>query len=201
MLPSNYGLPAAVLIVLGGTLACFAGYRLFRIVAGIYGFILGAMLASSMVDVTGTMAMLIAAVIGGLAGALILVFAYLAAIALAGGGLGALLAHMIWMQIGRTDPPAVAVIVAAIVGAAGAMLVQRYVLVVATAFGGAWTVIVGGIAVAALRGVKGLPASGDAWILYPLRPAPGETWVPVVWIALGLVGTIVQLALPRKKKK
>ena len=30
MLPPTYGLPAAVLIVLGGTLACFAGYRLFR---------------------------------------------------------------------------------------------------------------------------------------------------------------------------
>jgi hypothetical protein len=29
-------------------LACFAGYRLFRIVLGIYGFILGAMIASSL---------------------------------------------------------------------------------------------------------------------------------------------------------
>jgi hypothetical protein len=201
VLPPTYGLPAAILIVLGGTLACFAGYRLFRIVAGIYGFILGAMIASSLVDVSGTMAMLLAALLGGVAGALVLVFAYLAAIALAGGALGALLAHLIWSQIGSGEPPAVAVIAAAIIGAAGAMLVQRYVLVVATAFGGAWTVIVGGVAVAAHRGVKGLPASGDAWILYPLHPAPGETWVPVAWIALGLVGTIVQLALGRKKKK
>jgi hypothetical protein len=80
------------------------------------------------------------------------------------------------------------------------MVVQRYVLIVATAFGGAWTVIVGGVAVAAHRGVKGLPSSGDAWILYPLHPATGEMWVTVAWIALGLVGTIVQLALPRKKK-
>jgi hypothetical protein len=200
VLPTSYGLPAAVLIVLGGTLACFAGYRLFRIVAGIYGFILGAMMASSLVDVSNTVWMFGAAIVGGLAGALILVFAYLAAIALAGGGLGALLAHLIWGWIGRADVPAAAVIVAAVVGAAGAMLVQRYVLVVATAFGGAWTIIVGGVAVAALRGVKGLPAPGDAWVLYPLQPAPGEVWVPVVWIALGLVGTIVQLALPRKKK-
>ena len=48
MLPHSYELPAAILLVLGGALSCFAGYRLFKIVLGIYGFILGAMLASSM---------------------------------------------------------------------------------------------------------------------------------------------------------
>ncbi len=31
----------------GGVIACFAGYRLFRIVLAIYGFMLGAMIASS----------------------------------------------------------------------------------------------------------------------------------------------------------
>jgi len=30
MLPHSYELPAAILIVLSGTLACFAGYRLFK---------------------------------------------------------------------------------------------------------------------------------------------------------------------------
>ena len=47
MLPHSYQLPVAALIVLGGAVSCFAGYRLFRIVLGIYGFVLGAMLASS----------------------------------------------------------------------------------------------------------------------------------------------------------
>ena len=42
MLPQSYGLPAAIGLVLGGAVACFAGYRLFRIVLAIYGFILGA---------------------------------------------------------------------------------------------------------------------------------------------------------------
>ena len=46
MLPHSYQLPAAILLVLGGALSCFAGYRLFKIVLGIYGFVLGAMLAS-----------------------------------------------------------------------------------------------------------------------------------------------------------
>ena len=34
MLPHAYELPAAILLLLGGALACFAGYRLFRIVLG-----------------------------------------------------------------------------------------------------------------------------------------------------------------------
>ena len=51
MLPQSYELPAAVLLVLGGALACFAGYRLFRSCSAIYGFILGAMFASSMMGV------------------------------------------------------------------------------------------------------------------------------------------------------
>ena len=48
MLPHAYELPAAILILLSGIVACFAGYRLFRLVLAIYGFILGAMLASSL---------------------------------------------------------------------------------------------------------------------------------------------------------
>ena len=69
MLPHAYELPAAIVLVLGGALACFAGYRLFRIVLGIYGFILGAMIASSVMGVTNTARWSIAAVVGGLVGA------------------------------------------------------------------------------------------------------------------------------------
>ena len=80
--------------MLGGALACFAGYRLFRIVLGIYGFILGAMIASSMMGVSNTIGMIVAALVGGLVGALILMFAYFVGIALVGAGLGALVAHV-----------------------------------------------------------------------------------------------------------
>ena len=40
VLPATYQLPAAGILVLGGLLACFAGYRLFRVVLGVYGFII-----------------------------------------------------------------------------------------------------------------------------------------------------------------
>jgi hypothetical protein len=200
MLPPSYELPAAILLVLGGALSCFAGYRLFKVVLAIYGFILGAMVASSMMGVSNTTGMVVAALVGGIAGALVLVFAYFIGIALVGAGLGALVSHVGWGYVGTGDPPAVLVILFSILGAIAAMMLQRYVIIGATAFGGAWTVIVGGLAAAGDRGAARAASAGDVWILYPLTPAPGERWVPIAWIVLGLIGTGVQLAITGKKR-
>ena len=199
MLPHSYELPAAILLVLGGALSCFAGYRLFKIVLGIYGFILGALLASSMMGVTNTTGMIVAALVGGICGALLLMFAYFIGIALVGAGLGALVAHVLWQSFGTGDPPPIAVILLAVAGAIGAMLLQRYVIIVATAFGGAWTLLVGLLAMTGDRGATRAAASGDVWILYPTT-APGQRWIPIVWFVLGLVGTAVQLGITGKQK-
>ncbi len=45
----HFQLPAGVVLVAVGLLACFAGYRLFRVVLTIYGFVLGALFASTLV--------------------------------------------------------------------------------------------------------------------------------------------------------
>ena len=201
MLPHAYELPAAILLVLGGAISCFAGYRLFKIVLGIYGFVLGAMLASSAMGATNTTGMIVAALVGGVCGAALLMFVYFIGIALVGAGLGALVAHVAWSGVRTGDPPAIAVIVLSIVGSIGAMFMQRYVIIVATAFGGAWTVIVGGLAAAGDRGAVKAASAGDVWILYPTSPAPGQKWVPVAWIILGLVGTALQIGITGKKRK
>src|SRR6201995_5749360 len=99
MLPQNLELPGSILLIVGGAIACVAGYRLFRTVLAIYGFVLGAMLASSVMGITNTAGMVIAAVIGGLVGSLVLVFAWFVGVALVGAGLGALIAHLVWTQV------------------------------------------------------------------------------------------------------
>ncbi len=200
MLPPSYELPAAIFLGLGGALACFAGHRLFRFVLAIYGFILGAMLASSTMGVTNTAGMVVASLIGGVVGAVILVFAYFVGIALVGAGLGALIAHIGWSYVRSGEPAAAAVIVLAVLGAIGAMLLQRYVIIVATSFGGAWTMIVGGFAIFDDRAAR-LASTGDAWILYPMSPAPGQKWVPAAWVVLGLIGTAVQLGVTGRKRQ
>ena len=201
MLPHSYELPAAILLVLGGALSCFAGYRLFKIVLGIYGFVIGAMLASSMMGITNTTGMIVAALAGGIAGALLLMFAYFIGIALAGAGLGALVAHVAWDNVAHGDPPWVAVVVLSVLGSIAAMFLQRYVIIVATAFGGAWTVIVGGLAISGDSSAARAASAGDVWVLYPTTPAPGQKWLPVAWIVLGLIGTGVQLGITGRKKK
>jgi hypothetical protein len=196
MLPSSYELPAALLLIFGGIVSCFAGYRLFRAVLAIYGFIIGAMIASSMMGVTNTTGMIVAAIVGGIAGSLILMFAYFVGIALVGAGLGALIIHVGWGWVRPGDPPASAVIALSVIGAIGAMLLQRYVIIVSTAFGGAWTIIVGAMAVSGGHAAR----AADVWILYPMAPAPGARWVSIVWVLLGLIGTAVQLGVTGRRK-
>ena len=200
MLPHAYEVPAALVLLFGGALACFAGYRLFRVVLGIFGFIFGAWLASSMMGATNTVGMVAAALVGGLIGALILVFAYFVGIALVGAGLGALVAHVAWGQFGTGDPPALVVVLCAIVGAIVAMVLQRYVIIVGTAFGGAWTLIVGALALAGDPRATRAASAGNVWILYPLAPSPGQQWLPFAWVALAMVGTAVQLGVTGKRR-
>src|SRR5262245_36906332 len=194
MLPALYGFPAAVVLIVGGAIACFAGYRFFRIVLAIYGFILGALMASSMMGVGNGVGMIVAALVGGIIGAVVLVLAYFVGIALIGAGLGALIAHQVWYWIKPGDPPALIVIIAALIGAALAMVVQRYVIIVGTAFGGAWTMIVGLTNALSTKGITRVSSTTEVWILYP-QTIPGERWVPIAWLILGVIGVAVQLGI------
>ena len=200
MLPASFQTPAAILLVVGGLLSCFAGYRIFRVVLGIYGFILGALLASSAMGTDQTVWMIVAAIVGGLVGALILIAAYFVGVALIGAGLGALAANLTAASLGR-EPHIFVLILLAIVGALAALALQRYVIIVSTAFGGAWTAIVGALALKGERVASQATDRNDVWLAYPLHPAPGQRWVIVVWLALSAAGVIAQLATAPKRGK
>src|SRR5690242_19396738 len=94
MLPASYQLPAAAVLLFGGVVSCFFGYRLFRVVLALFGFILGALAASSIMAASNESAMLIAAAVGGVIGAGILYAAYFIGVTLVGAGLGALVANL-----------------------------------------------------------------------------------------------------------
>ena len=208
MLPSSYQLPAAIVLLIGGIISCFFGYRLFRIVLAIFGFILGALAASSVFGVSDTGLMLIGAVVGGLLGAFLLIAAYFVGVALVGAGLGAVIANLAF-SAGERDPSVYVVVLCSIAGAVGATYLQRYFIIVGTAFGGAWTMIVGTMALVGNRTALKAASSGEVWVAYPLNPAPGQRWVLGVWIVLSLIGAGVQLGITggekgrvgRRKKK
>ena len=200
MLPASFQTPAAIILVLGGLLSCFAGYRVFRVVLGFFGFVLGALLTSSIMGTDQTVWMIVAAIVGGIVGALILVAAYFVGVALIGAGAGALLVNLIWASLGR-EPHIVIVILFAIAGALAALALQRYVIIIATGFGGAWTTIVGALALMGDKLAVETAARNNVWLAYPMNPAPGQRWVIVAWLVLGLVGVIVQLTITAKGKK
>jgi hypothetical protein len=200
MLPASLQTPAAVILLVGGVISCFAGYRVFRIVLGIYGFIIGALFASGLAGPENTFWMMAAALAGGVVGALILIAAYFVGVALLGAGIGALGASLIWAAFGK-EPGAVVVILFAIVGALGALALQRYVIIGATSFGGAWTIIVGALALTGTRMTVDAAARNNVWLAYPTNPAPGNYWILLVWLALGVTGVIVQLSITAKGRK
>lgn len=192
MLPAAYQVPAAAVLIVGGFLACFLGYRLFKVVLAIFGFIIGALAASSVFGATDTTPMVIAALIGGVAGATLLLAAYFVGVALVGAGIGALVVNLVWTQV-EGDPHPAVVILFSVAGAVLATWLQRYVIILGTAFGGAWTLLVGGLALMGDSGPLKAAAQGDVWVAYPLNPAPGFGWLPWAWFALGAFGTLVQM--------
>jgi hypothetical protein len=192
MLPASYQLPAAAVLLVGGLIACFFGYRLFRIVLAFSGFFVGALLASSVFGASSTGPMLVAALVGGLIGAAIMFTAYFVGVAISGAILGALIVN-VWFSSGNQDPNVVWVVAGAVIGSGAAMYLQRYFIIIATGFGGAWTILVGAMALLGDKRALAAAATGDVWVVYPLDPAPGQRWVLYAWAALGLIGTAVQL--------
>lgn len=202
MLPTSFQLPAGVLLVAVGLLACFAGYRLFRIVLTVYGFVLGALFASTLVAPSDTVAILVALGVGGVVGALIMYLGYIVGVALVGGGLAATLAHAAWTAWRGTEPGMIVLLFAAVAGATLATAMQRQIVSVATAFMGAQTAVAGIVASLAAQGAR-RPGLDDVWVGHLGIPAFGRQWQFLVWVALGIAGTVVQLRSggPRGAKK
>ena len=94
MLPATYQIPAAI------CRCCSAASSPASSATGcsgscwrIFGFILGALAASSVFGVSDTGPMMVAAVVGGLIGAGLLIAAYFVGVALVGAALGAVAAN------------------------------------------------------------------------------------------------------------
>ena len=198
--PHAYETPVAVLLFVSGVLTCFAGYHLFKSLLAIYGFVLGAAIAVATMGVTSPGPVVFFGALGGIAGALILVFAYFIGIALVGASLGALVAHVGWHYVNAGDPPLTLVVVLAVLGAMGAMLMQRVVIILATAFGGAWTTIVGALTITGDHRLTAALAEGNLSVFYPPGSVESARWVPIAWIVLGLLGAVIQLAMAGRRK-
>src|SRR4051812_18526189 len=105
------------LMVVSGLIAWAAGYRLFRVVLTLNGFMFGAWVTTAMFSGSDKTMLILAALLGGAVGAIVMFFGYFVGVALVGAGIGALAVHLLWGRLG-TDPHPVVVILAAVAGAA-----------------------------------------------------------------------------------
>ena len=192
-------LGAPVLMGAMGLVYCFLGYRLFRFVLGLTGFVLAATSAAYAMDFVTeghVVATLIAAGIGGICGAMALYFVYRAGIfvmGLTGGVLVAL--HVVpGLELEKGAYVAGAYIAAAVLGGGLALSVERFAVTVATALIGAWLVTGAGAQ---------LFFEADFAATIRDQSMASQDWLIMVgvWIGISIVGALVQLMPGGEKKK
>jgi len=198
MLPASYATATAVVLVAGGLLACFAGYRLFRLVLGLYGFVAGAILTTVMMGDAGMWTLVLAALVGGLVGALLMLAAYFFGVGLLGAGLTVLGINVVWQFIGG-DPPTAVLVIGAVIGALAALAIARFVVIFGTALAGSWTALLGALALSGRSDLLEAASAGDIWVL--ISPQPEGWWLTAAWFGLTLAGALVQIATARRRKR
>lgn len=194
-----FQIPVAIILLAGGLLACFLGYRLLRLVLAIYGFVAGVIVTTMFVGQFETWAAALVTIAGGLAGTLVAILAYLVGVGLLGAAVGAVVVNVQWAAE-NSEPNVWLVVGVSLVGALGALALRRYVIILGTSFGGAWSALVGGLALAG-NSAAVAAAAGNLQQLFPLAPARSQIEFVVAWCVLGGLALVVQLRTFRRKKR
>lgn len=184
----------AAIAVVAGLFECFFGYRLFRFILGVAGFVVAAVFFGSLgYELSGGSepVSIISGLLGGVLGACIFYYLYIIGVFFLGAVLGFTIAMYVFGLLNMEVIPIV-LYAAAIVAGALAAVFQKPMLIIATAFGGSFAAV-----------------TGAAYLIYrnfhPLDPGflgkLGEDqlyWMAMIWFALGVFGLVVQLmTLPR----
>ena len=193
----SFHIPAAIILLGGGLLACFFGSRLHRLLLGFYGLVGGLAIGSLFLGDLPTLFAILVVMASGVAGAAIAMMAYLAGVAVFGAGLGALALNFGWAT--RDGEPNVwLVLIACLVGALLSLAGRRYVLIVFTAFFGAWTVVVGALALVGNRAAVSALA-GNVEYLPPVSEMRSDLEFMVAWVGLTGLGVFVQVFDGRRR--
>lgn len=191
----NFLLAAVVLL---GVLICFFGYRMFRFVLAIVGFIIGASFVAgfgfTLTDGKEIVVILIAAVAGGLIVGALFLFLYSAGVFLIGAIFGILLFSGIIGFVNSNTSP-ILYILPALVGGILALLLQKFMIILITSFTGAW--------VSVMAVLYFISSDFSPFRLEFIdRLGENQTYrIVFSWLALGMLGFITQYIIFPKKGK
>ncbi|MFQ5738866.1 MAG: DUF4203 domain-containing protein [Acidobacteriota bacterium] len=196
---SAYGGTKALVLVLWGLMSCFLGYRIFKFVLALTGFLIGGLLGAGIAwELTGgaTTWVVAAGAVGGVVLSLLAFPLYSVGFFFFGALAALLLAWGAFLATGAT-PPLYLPWVAALVGGIVAVLAKKLMLILSTSFAGAWMSVTGA---AQLLGLN----SNALDLSKGLRdiPEPGSTVTVLLlsWIVLGFIGLFVQYSGKSRKK-
>lgn len=175
-----------------GLLDCFFGYRVFKVTIAVLGAVVGALLGHLAVGAAGlgSDAQWIGLFLGALLGAGLAFLLYIAAVFLAGFGLGATVTVLLLAHFNHSVA-LIAAIVVGVIGGYAAVKLQRVVLVLATAVLGAFR---------AILGLAYFTGKID-WLFYYQQPQhipaliDTNTWMFPAILVLAALGTIAQLEI------
>jgi hypothetical protein len=184
----------ALFSVAFGLIDCFFGYRIFRLILSIIGFIVGASIAMNLVTADTQLVTILVAVIGGVIGAILMNALYFIGVIIAGALLGALLANLLLVAVG-IEPNALLLIIAAILGGAVALALNQLMIILSTAFSGA-AAIVYGISLF-IPGLGGFDPLGALRRGTETQSEP-SLMLLLLWFILGIVGFAVQYRARQK---
>jgi hypothetical protein len=189
---------AAPVAIIVGLLACFWGYRIVKIVLGIMGFMAGAAggwtLALSLAPGHNSIA-LVCAAIGGVLGAILCIWLFYFGIFLLGASAGAVVAAAVFGGTGHQAQPLLILIVAVAFGLL-ALVLQKFMIVVCTAFSGSYLVTAG-----LLHFISAGPHAAPLWFDFSHSGSPGLLGYGALafWLVVGLVGARFQYGGRRRR--
>ncbi len=183
--------PAALIVtaifsIVFGIVDCFFGYRIFRVVLSILGFIVGASIGMGLVAESTQTTQLLVALVGGVIGAVLMNALYFLGIVIAGAFLGALLVNLLLAALG-VEPNVVFLVIGAIVGGAVALVLNKLTIMLSTAFSGAAAIIYGvSLFIPDLGGFDPMGA------LSRTSQSEPSLVLLIAWIILGIAGVGMQ---------
>jgi hypothetical protein len=193
---NNYA--TALVAIVAGILICFWGYRMLKVTLGIMGAIIGASggwaLGLSLAPGNSVIA-LVCAVLGAIVGAGLCIWLFFLGIFLLGASAGTAVATALFHGVGQQPAPLVVLIVAVVFGVV-AILVQKFMIVISTAFSGSYLLVAG-----ILQLMNG--GTVPLWV-DPLQQPPTGVLGPgalVAWIVLGVIGAAVQFRDGRRREE
>ena len=188
---------SALGVCVAGILICFWGYRLLKLTLGLLGFIAGAyagwQLSVSVLDANNAMA-LVCAFVGGLIGMALYLWLYFLGIFLLGATAGAIVAAAFFNGTAHQPQPLVVLAVSVGFGLI-ALMAQKFMIVAATAFSGAYLIA------ASLWPFIAAQNPSRIWLDPTHVPPLGSLGYAAlaIWLVLGVAGTSFQFrGGPRK---